>query len=159
MQLQTQVYITYKFIHEKGAEKLVKDGYMQLTTQLTQQFQIFEFSTEDISSDYRFLLRLVNTFTIDTDEHYPVCYKVNDAKAFKNAVYYFMLANHHVYYRLARLTGTFKIIAIDFQCCIFSGIIRRISNYMCWVLFICKRSTSFIESINQSGSSSKKNIC
>ena len=26
----------------------------------------FEFSAEDINSDYRFLLRLVNTFTIDT---------------------------------------------------------------------------------------------
>ena len=56
----------------------------------------------------------MNTFTIDTDEYYPVRYKVNDAKTFKNPVYYFMLANHHVYYRLARLTGTFKIIAIDF---------------------------------------------
>ena len=55
----------------------------------------------------------MNTFTIDTDEYYPVCYKVNDAKTFKNLVYYFMLANH-VYYRLARLTGAFKIIAIDF---------------------------------------------
>ena len=43
-----------------------------------------------------------------------------------------MLANHHVYYRLARLTGTFKIIAIDVYCCILSGIIRRISNYMSW---------------------------
>ena len=26
----------------------------------------------------------------------------------------FMLANQHVYYRLAHLAGTFKIIAIDF---------------------------------------------
>ena len=26
-----------------------------------------------------------------------------------------MFANHHVWYRLARLTGTFKIIAIDFS--------------------------------------------
>ena len=38
-----------------------------------------------------------------------------------------MLANHHMY-RLARLTGAFKIIAIDFWCCILLGIIRRISN-------------------------------
>ena len=75
---------------------------------------MLEFLEEDITSDYRFLLRLVNIFTIDTDEYHPVCYKVNDAKTFKNAVYYFMLANHHVYCRLARLTGTFKIIAIDF---------------------------------------------
>ena len=75
---------------------------------------MFEFSAEDIVSDYRFLLQLVNTFTIDTDEYYPVCHKVNDAKTFKNLVCYFILANHHVYYRLARLTGAFKIIAIDF---------------------------------------------
>ena len=73
---------------------------------------MFEFSVEDITSDYRFLIRLVNIFT--WWEYYPVCYKVNDAKNFKNLVYYFMLANHHVYYRLARLTGAFKIIAIDF---------------------------------------------
>ena len=75
---------------------------------------MFEFPAEDITSDYRFLLQLVNTCTIDTDKYYPVCYKVNDAKTFKNLVHYFMLANHHVYYRLARLTGVFKIIAIDF---------------------------------------------
>ena len=40
---------------------------------------MFEFLAEDITSDYGFLLRLVNTFTIDTDEYYPVCYKVNDS--------------------------------------------------------------------------------
>ena len=129
---------------------------MYIPTQLTQQFQILEFSAEDITSDYRFLLRLVNIFTIDTEEYHPVCYKVNDAKTFKTPVYYFMIANHHVYYKLARLTGTFKIIAIDFQCCILSGIIRRISNYICWIFFICKGSASFIEGINQSGSPSKK---
>ena len=34
---------------------------------------MFEFSAEDITSDFRFLLRLVNsTFTIDTGEYYPV---------------------------------------------------------------------------------------
>ena len=49
------------------------------------------------------------TFTIDIDEYNPVCYKVNDAKTFENPVNYFMLAHHHVYYGLARLTGTFKI--------------------------------------------------
>ena len=70
---------------------------------------MFEFSAEDITSDYSFLPWLVNTFTIDTDEYCPVRYKVNDAKTFKNLVYYFMLANHHVYYRLtARLTGPLK---------------------------------------------------
>ena len=28
----------------------------------------------------------MNTFTIDTDEYYPVRYKVNDTKTFKNLV-------------------------------------------------------------------------
>ena len=56
----------------------------------------------------------MNIITIDTYESYAVRYNLNDAKTFKNLVYYFMLANHHVYYRLARLTGAFKIIAIDF---------------------------------------------
>ena len=50
-------------------------------------------------SDYRFLLRLVNTFPIYTDEYiYPaVCYKVNDANTFKNPyiLFYSILANHH----------------------------------------------------------------
>ena len=46
-----------------------------------------------ITSDYGFLLRLVNTFTIDTDEYYLVCYKVNDTKTSKNLVglYYIIL--------------------------------------------------------------------
>ena len=43
-----------------------------------------------------------------------VTYKVNDTKTFINLVAYFMFANHHIYYRLARLAGAFKIIAIDF---------------------------------------------
>ena len=33
-----------------------------------------------ITSDYGFLLGLVNTFTIDTDQYYLMCYKVNDMK-------------------------------------------------------------------------------
>ena len=77
---------------------------------------MFEFSAEDITSDHTLLLRLMNTFTIDTDEYYPLCYKVNDAKTFKNhlAMAFLILANHHVYCRLACLTWAFKIIAIDF---------------------------------------------
>ena len=35
-----------------------------------------------ITSDYGYLLRLVNTFTIDTDEYYLMCCKVNDTKTF-----------------------------------------------------------------------------
>ena len=46
-----------------------------------------------ITSDYGFLLRLVNTLTIDTDEYYLMCHKVNDTKTFKNLVglYYIIL--------------------------------------------------------------------
>ena len=43
-------------------------------------------------------------------------------------LFYSMLANHHTYYSMACLTGTFKIIAIDFYGCILSGIIRRVSS-------------------------------
>ena len=61
-----------------------------------------------ITSDYGFLLRLVNTFTIDTDEYYLMYYKVNDTKTFKNLVglYYiilgFVLTNQSHNCRLAR---------------------------------------------------------
>ena len=45
---------------------------------------------------YEILLRLVNTFTIDTDEYYLKRYKVNDKKPFKNLVglYYTLCAAH-----------------------------------------------------------------
>ena len=80
---------------------------------LTQQFYISEFSAEDITSDHGFLLWLLNTFTFDTDEYYPKCYRVNNVKTFKNLAYYFKLCAHkssYVYCRLARLNWTF----IDF---------------------------------------------
>ena len=42
------------------------------------------------SRRYHFRLKvfasLVNTFTVDPGEYYPVCYKVNDVKTFKNLV-------------------------------------------------------------------------
>ena len=46
--------------------------------------------------DYGFLLRMMNTFTIDTDEYYLMCYKVNDTKTFKNLerLHYFRLCAH-----------------------------------------------------------------
>ena len=39
------------------------------------------------------------TFTFDSDEYYPKCYKVNDVKTFKNLAYYFKLCalSHHMY--------------------------------------------------------------
>ena len=79
----------------------------------------------------------MTTFTIDNDEYYPVCYKLNDAKTFKNLVYYFVLANHHVglYYRLTRLIVVFKIIVIDFKCCIYQVPLKghHAIVYMCWM--------------------------
>ena len=90
----------------------------------------------------------MNISTIDTDEYYPVCYKVNDAKTLKNLVYYFMLANRHLYYRLARL---------KLELLIFSGVFYQVSLkghhtiYMCWILLIFKGLTSYIKRINQSG--------
>ena len=69
------------------------------------------FLCSDITSDYEFLLQMVNIFTINTDEYSSRCYKVNDAKTFKKLLYYFMLCAHKSYdafWRLARLTGVFK---------------------------------------------------
>ena len=41
---------------------------------------------------------------------------------------------------------------------VYKGSNTYITVYMCWILFICKGSTSYIESINQSRSP-KKNTC
>ena len=60
--------------------ELVKDELPMYAANIA----ILKLSAEDITLDYGFLLRLVNTFTIDTDEYYPRCYKVNDAKTCKN---------------------------------------------------------------------------
>ena len=55
-----------KIYSSKDAENIAKD---ELCMQLTQQFQNFEFSAEDIASDHEFLLRLVKTFTVYTEEY------------------------------------------------------------------------------------------
>ena len=74
-----------------GAEKLVKDElYVYVPNAAVLKIRLSGFSAEDITSDYGFLLRLVDTFTIDNDEYYPICYKVNDAKNFKNLVLYIL---------------------------------------------------------------------
>ena len=38
------------------------------------------FSGRDIISDYEFLLSILNAFTVGTEEYYPECYNVNNAK-------------------------------------------------------------------------------
>ena len=92
---------------------------MQLLNTHTAILNIRIFSRRyPITSDYGFLLRLVNTFTIDTDEYYLMCYKVNDTKNFKNLVGLLLEITlgfdllclryksiTYVYCRLARLTG------------------------------------------------------
>ena len=71
------------------------------------------------------MLRLVNTFTTETDKYYPRCYKVNYGKTFKNLVYYvsFVLTKHHmyIYCRLARLKRTFENHIYSMLCIIGSG--------------------------------------
>ena len=53
----------------------------------------------------------MNTFAIENDEYYQVCYKVNDAKTFKNLdiILNLLIILKHVYYRLAHLNGAFKL--------------------------------------------------
>ena len=70
-----------------------------------------------ITLDYGFLLQLVNTFPIDTDEYYPMCYRVNVMpRPLKPCILFYALRSQIiiciVYCRLARLTGAFKIIMI-----------------------------------------------
>ena len=72
-----------------------------------------------ITSDYGFLHRLVNAFTIGSGKYYPMCYRVNMMPKPLKTLYiilHFVLANNHhiciVYCRLGRLTGVFKIILI-----------------------------------------------
>ena len=66
MQFQTQVK---RYIHQKGAEKLVKDALWAIT-----KFQIFN---GRYLFRFGYLLRQVNALTFDTEEYYPRCYKAN----------------------------------------------------------------------------------
>ena len=87
-----------------------KSTYMYLANTAILNIQIFSRRYYLWVSDYGFLLRLVNTFTTDTDEHYQMSY---DAKTFKNLAYcthvFYAYSQIiiYVYCRLARLTGTF----------------------------------------------------
>ena len=64
------------------------------------------------TSEYYFLRPIHNAFTFDTNEYYPRCYKVNDAKTFKNAIiialsYHFTLKGCKSC-QLAHLIGAFR---------------------------------------------------
>ena len=39
-----------------------------------------KFQRRDIISDHEFLPSVLNAFTVDTEEYYPKCYNMNDAK-------------------------------------------------------------------------------
>ena len=67
-----------------------------------------EFSVEDITSDYRFLLRLVHIFTVNTEGYYSKCYKVNDTKTLKKLVVSFYALRSQIMSILAHLTKAFK---------------------------------------------------
>ena len=60
-----------RIIHQEGAEKLIQlASELYLAKAAVPSIRI---SAEDITSDYRFLLRVVNSaFTTDTDEYYAV---------------------------------------------------------------------------------------
>ena len=42
--------------------------------------QFKNFRERDVTSDYDFLLTILNGFTVGTEEYHPKCYNVNDAK-------------------------------------------------------------------------------
>ena len=64
------------------------------------------------------MLRLVNTFTIDTDEYYLMCYKVNDTKTLQAYIILGFVRAHKSSHNtciadwLIELSGAFKIILL-----------------------------------------------
>ena len=118
--------------------KRVQKNYLKMNyvaTQLTQHFQSFDFSAKDITSDHGFLLRLVNTFTVDTEEYSLL--KVHDAKTFKNLVVSFyalcsQITGMYYYCRLVHLKKNVDlvlyIIAFD----------QKDLNYICQISSLVK---------------------
>ena len=87
---------------------------------------------------------MVNTSTVDTDENYSMRYKVSDVrKTFKNILYYFTLAHKSLCVYILQIGPLNSGLIILSYCCVLSDLIRRISNYMCYILFICKGATNF----------------
>ena len=102
------------------------------------------------SSDYEFLLPLVNTFTLDTDKYYPRCCRVNETKTFKNLVASFYTLCSQIictaYCRLIDLTSAFNITLI--YCCILFNLIRRLSNNVRSFLFAKGKKAFKIKLVN-----------
>ena len=69
-----------------------------------EQLQNSNFSVEHITSDYWYLLRQVNIFTVDTQEYCPRFFKVNYAKNFKDPVVsFYALCSQILYIVYCRL--------------------------------------------------------
>ena len=123
--------------------------------QPTQQSQIFEPSAEGTTPNQGPLPQPMNTPTIDTDEHYTMRYKINLMPRPLKTLYIIlrsMLTNRHMYciLQIGSFNRAFKIILI--QCYALSDPIRRISNYICQILFISrgranKRSKIYINQV------------
>ena len=59
------------------------------------QFKSFwNFRGRDIISDYEFLLSILNAFTVGTEEYYPRCNNVNDAKGLQILYQYCNITLH-----------------------------------------------------------------
>ena len=77
------------------------------------QFKSFEISGRgrDIISDYEFLLSILNAFTVGTEECYPRCNNVNDAKRLQILYHYcnniLHLDGGCISESLANLTGAY----------------------------------------------------
>ena len=70
----------------------------------------------------------------------------------------FVITNHmYLYCRLAHLTGVFKN-QVNLVLYILLHLIRRISNYICKILFICNQQTSEIKPVNIQSRSPRKLI-
>ena len=51
------------------------------------QFKNFRnFSRRDVISDYEFFISTLNVSTVGTEEYYPKCYNVNDAKGLQFSI-------------------------------------------------------------------------
>ena len=58
---------------------------------ITENLKLWNFGEIDIISGYEFLLSILNVFIVGTEEYYPKCYKVNDAKGLQILYHYYSI--------------------------------------------------------------------
>ena len=153
MQFQTQVYRTLFIKRVQKNQSKINFMYVAKSN-----------SVEDTTSNYGFLLRLVNTFTFDSDVYYPRCYKVNDGKTFKNLVVSFCALCSKIICILQKigshLTGIYKN-HVDLVLCIIGPDQKNVKLYVSHL-----QRDNKLSKLNQSISPvkitqdvNKKNIC